>query len=192
MSDDQHFDGPVGQVAGQDVNNEGPRASNHIGSIQGGHNQITSRAINIHAPFPDPKPESQLQAEFAQRTGIWCPKPAREWLESLMAEHRFVARDLAVAWKAGSIGWNPNTDAKRIVTPRLEGVFAYGVVIFMALYCIAATLKIIWGPQAENGWAGAAIAGVLAVYFGVLGTVWRFMVRPRRVAIRVRRVDEKL
>jgi hypothetical protein len=40
------------------------------------------------------KPESQLQAEFAARTGVWCPKGAREWFEELLDQDGFTVREL--------------------------------------------------------------------------------------------------
>lgn len=67
-----------------------------------------------------PKPEFQLQKEFAEQTGIWCGKPAREWLECLMDKHGFTGRELGTSWRGGSIGWMDAENRPRISTPLVE------------------------------------------------------------------------
>ena len=135
------------------------------------------------------RPESQLQTEFAQRTGIWCPKPAREWLEHLMENQRFTVRELAVSWKAGSIGWSAEQDARRINTPWLEAVFAYGLVAVLGIYCLAMAVPLIRSGTDGAQWAMAAAYGFCAIYLGTCWMAHRFMLWPRRVALRVRRAE---
>lgn len=136
------------------------------------------------------RPESQLQAEFAQRTGIWCPKPAREWLEHLMENQRFTVRELAVSWKAGSIGWSAEKDTRRINTPWLEAVFAYGLVAALGLYCLAMAVPLIWSNAEGTQWAKTAVYGLCLIYLGICWMAHRFMLWPRRVALRVQRADD--
>lgn len=165
----QEFNEPVEYVAGRDVKVE--------------HHNTTV------LQFPQLKPESQLQAEFAQRTGIWCPKPAREWLEHLMENHQFTARELVVSWKAGSIGWNAEKDTKRTITPWIEAAIAYGMVGFIGLYFLAVAGHVIWGSGADNKWGMAVVYGIGAMYVGMCWMANRFMLWPRRVAQRVRRIS---
>lgn len=164
----QEFYEPVEWVAGRDVVN-----NHHTTVLQ----------------FPQMKPESQLQAEFAQRTGIWCPKPAREWMESLMEHHQFTVRELIVSWKAGTIGWNADKDIKRIVTPWIEAVFAYGMVALVGLYFLAVAVHCIWSSSANNKWEMAVVGGVGAMYLGTCWMANRFMLLPRRVGLRIRRIE---
>ena len=163
----QDFRKPVKYVAGRDVN----------------HHKTTIFSL------AEQRPESQLQAEFEQRTRIWCPKPAREWLETLMEEHCFTARELSVAWRNGSIGWNAEKDEKRIVTPWIEAAFAYGVIVILALYFLSLAYHFIFGPGAGMNNGMALLYGVGAMYFGMCWMANRFMLWPRRVALRVRRTE---
>ena len=165
----------------------------NVSASEGG--QAAVRDINNHnttiLQFPQLKPESQLQAEFAQRTGIWCPKPAREWLEHLMEHHRFTARELTVAWKAGSIGWNAEEDTKRVSTPWIEAMFGYSMVGIMGIYFLTLALQWIFTPEAKNKWvAMAAVYGVGLLYLGICWMSYRFMLWPRRIAIKVRKKIE--
>lgn len=160
------------QAAGRDINN---------------NSRLTVLQFS-QSPY---KPESQLQAEFAQRTGIWCPKPAREWLEHLMEEHRFTAKELIVAWKAGSLGWNAERDVKKIVTPWIEAVFGYGVAGAMSILFLAWVFPFIFGQGYKPETAWAAVLGGGTVFLGVCWMSNRFMLWPRRIALRVRRVSQE-
>ncbi|MEG0051666.1 MAG: hypothetical protein RR715_00240 [Comamonas sp.] len=166
MTQHQDFYGDVGQVLqAQSVN------------------QYTSVA-----QFPERRPESQLQAEFAQRTGIWCPRPARQWLEHLMEHHHFTGRELAASWKAGSIGWNADLDTKRINTPWLEAALAYGLVAMLGLCCLAMAVLHIWSGTNDDQRARAMVYGLCAIYLSIVWVAHRFTLWPRRVAQRVRRI----
>ena len=163
----------------------------NVSAFAGG--QASARDINNHSTnvvhLPERRPESQLQAEFAQRTGIWCPKPAREWLEDLMEHHRFTARELAVSWKVGSIGWDADKDNKRITTPWIEAAFAYSMVALLGIYFLAIAGHFIWGSGAGNKWGMAVAYGIGGMYLGLCWMANRFMLWPRRVALRVRRIE---
>lgn len=80
-----------------------------IGRVAG---QFNSAPVNNQADVmyfgasPEQKPESQLQEEFATRTGIWCSRPARECFEWLMADHGFVKTELESAWRHRMIVWS--------------------------------------------------------------------------------------
>lgn len=162
----------------------------NVSASEGG--QAAARDINNHnttvLQISQLKPESQLQAEFAQRTGIWCPKPAREWLEHLMEHHRFTARELVVSWKAGSIGWSADKDIRRIITPWIEAVFAYGMVGILGVYFLAVAGHYIWGGGADYKWAMAVAYGIGAMYVGMCWMANRFILWPRRVALRIQRI----
>lgn len=147
--------------------------------------ETVTQTVNV--TLPASRPESQLQAEFEQRTGIWCPRPAREWLELLMEKHCFTARELSVAWRAGSIGWNAEKDQKRVATPWPEAVLAYGAIGYIAAYFLLLAYHFVWGDGAEARWGIAMLYGVGAIYLGMCWMAYRFMLWPRRVAQRVLR-----
>lgn len=161
---DQVFTGTVsGDIAGRDI-----------------HNHTT-----VVAPLPT---ESQLQSEFAQRTGIWCPKPAREWLEHLLDAHAFTVRELRSSWKANSIGWSAEHNQRRINTPKLEAVFIHAVV-WLALAASADAVMRLFGDDAkDNLWRMAAVAAEVAFYLVCFMQFTTQMLAPRRVALRVARV----
>lgn len=151
--------------------------------------QAATRDINNYNLFPSlsSKRESQLQKEFAENTGIWCPKPAREWLEGLMEHHRFTAKELYNAWKSGSIGWSATEDHKRIVTPVSEAIFAYSVVIVTAIFFLTSSWQW-WGTKGSGDMA--KFIGMATVYLGSCWTINRFMLTPRRIAQRIRRISQ--
>lgn len=157
------------------------------GTVSG---DIAGRDINNHhttvlAPLPT---ESQLQSKFAQRTGIWCPKPAREWLEHLLDVHAFTVRELRASWKANSIGWSAEHNQRRINTPRLEAVFIH-TIVWLALAASAEAVIRLFGDDARNSlWKMAATAGEVAFYMACFMQFTAQMLVPRRVALRVARV----
>ena len=157
----QYFAGPVAQV------------------VQAGNlHQYASAVV---------APESQLQAEFAQRTGIWCPKPARNWLEQLMEQHHFTAHELGICWKGGSIGWNAEENTQRISTSWTAAVLAYGLVAVLTIYYAAIGIALIATDKTGNPWAMAALLGFGMVYLGVCWMASRFILLPRRIALRVKK-----
>lgn len=147
----------------------------------------THMTVVQFALLPPPS-EEKLQHEFAQLTGIHdCPKEARAWLQQLMEHHGFTARELAVSWWAKSIGWDKQRNTPCINTPRLEAFFAYGVVAIVGLFCLLVAAALIWGDG--NHWQMLAVYGFCAIYLGVCWMANRFMLWPRRVALRVRRAE---
>lgn len=107
-----------------------------------------------------------------------------------MEYHRFTARELVIAWKAGSIGWNADKDLKRIVTPWIEAFFAYGIVGFVGLYFLAVAWHNALGNNADQKWGMVVVYGVGGMYLGMCWMANRFMLWPRRVALRIRRIAE--
>ncbi|NMG29336.1 hypothetical protein [Aromatoleum evansii] len=179
----QEFNGPVhGDVAGRDVVYETPssvRGINLSGNASVG--QI------IHGPIEpvSQAPESQLQAEFYRHTGIWCPREARELFEDLMKNNAFTARELAVSWRANSLRWEDEAKKVSIVVPMLEAVSGWAMVGVMLIYFLTQAVPLIFAKGGlENMTAFAA--GVV-MYLGSAWMVARFILWPRRVAMRVRR-----
>lgn len=132
--------------------------------------------------------ESQLQAEFAERTGIWCSRTAREWLEHLMEHHGFVARELAQAWQAGSLSWDVKRDTPRFSTPWLESGFAWGVLTVAGLYVLMMVVLALGARAEKQGLAMLMLGGFLMLFVLLFACINRFMLRPRRVALRARRI----
>ncbi len=162
-----------GQVAGHNISN---------------HNHSHSHTTVVR--LPERRRESRLQAEFAQCTGIWCPAPAREWLESLMERHNFTVRELAVAWGAKTIGWDQDNDVQQVNTPALDALFAFSVVVITGLWFVVLAIKVFIGNSHDT----LVLATLGGFATGYLATCWlatRFILWPRRVAMRIRRVETR-
>ncbi len=158
--------------------------------VTGNHGQVTQTGniINCHGRPDCPLnavPESQRQAEFAQRVGIWCRREAREFLELLMRDHGFTGRDLALAWKADSLAWGD--DGPVVRTPLVEAVFGWTMFAAMLLYFLVFGVPLLFVRPVEMN-AFAAFALSVLIYVGAAWLVGRFILRPRRIASRVRRV----
>lgn len=149
-------------------------------------------SINHQCPGPHACPhkteswqhESDLQAEFAEKVGVWCPKPARLILGPLIGE--FTPKELRLALKADSIFWSPKKNELVISTPTFQAVFGWGLVIYAALSAIAIGLSNmnLVKPKLINNFIALAVA---SLFFA--STCWiagRLFLWPRRIAIRVR------
>lgn len=163
-----------------------------IQNNDGNRGQTTQNGdiINCHGgttcPFRD-TPESQRQAEFVRATGIWCPPKARDVLESLMRDHSFTARELAMAWKADSLGWDTKTGEISIRTPWIEAVGGWLMAAFMIVYYLL-LVGPLWLKDQRDLRSMAAFLLASAIYLGAAWLIGRFILRPRRIAFRVRRV----
>lgn len=131
--------------------------------------------------------EWQLQAEFAERTGIWCPKPAREWLEHLLVHHGFTVKQLARSWRNNSIGWSARSNTYCINAPRLEGTFLSALSLFCLYAVIEALVK--FYTNTESGWLWDGVEALLQIASSMV--LFTVMVGPllqsRRTALAVRR-----
>jgi hypothetical protein len=158
--------------------------------IDGENHQIAHKGniINCHGRPDCPLnavPESQLQAEFAQRIGIWCRREAREFLELLMRDHGFTGKDLAIAWKTDSLAWND--DGPIIRTPLVEAVFGWSMFFAMTMYFIVFGVPLLFVRPVElNALAGFALSNL--IFIGSAWVVGRTILRPRRIALQVKRL----
>lgn len=164
-----------GQAAGRDI-----------------HNHHQAMVVLAAPPAPPVPTESQLQAEFAQRTGIWCSRPARQWLEQLLEHHGFTVRELEVCWKARSIWWDKKRNSHRIAAPWVESLLAYAMLVVVGLYGLATSaLAFASAPAADKSAATAFFMVFVVLFGGVYFMVDRFMLWPSRVARQVQEVSAK-
>lgn len=157
--------------------------------IDGKEHQITHKGniINCHGGPDCPLnvvPESRLQSEFAQRVGIWCRREAREFLELLMKDHGFIGKDLALAWKADSLAWGD--DGPVICTPLTEALFGWSMGLLMVT-CYLLLVWPLWVMEHRDAQAMLTFILMSAIFLGCSWLLGRFVMRPRRVALRVRR-----
>lgn len=157
------------------------------------HDGVAGRDYNkTVVQFPGlPKPESQIQDEFAKRTGIWCYRGAREQLETLLHDHDFTVRELAMAWRASSLSWDPITKTLRVCTPMLE-VFGAGLIIALA-HTLLLSFAMVWVFSIPTVTPAATVlmGSVIAAYVSMMWFVSRRMIWPRRVALRVQRALDR-
>lgn len=161
----QRFEGPVANAAARDVNH-----------------------YHYYAEAAGRLPESQLQAEFHAHTGMWCSRCAREVLETLMLEHGFTARELAVAWKNETLRWDVRGHGLEVRVPMLEAVFGWGVV----MACLAYFLSFVLPPLIRGAGLEFGVSLMLgsAIYLSSCWMAFRFVLWPRGVGVRVRRLME--
>lgn len=132
-------------------------------------------------------PESQLQAEFHAHTGMWCTRCAREVLETLMLEHDFTAKDLAAAWRSDTLCWDERAHRMIVRAPLIEAFFGWGLVAMCLAYFLSLVVPAMSG---SNMVFGASLAVGSAIYLSACWMAFRFVLWPRRVGVRVRRVME--
>lgn len=178
----QDFNGSVhGDVAGRDVVHGAPSSVHGI-NVNGSasFNQVIETAEPSSA-----RPESQLQAEFYRNAGIWCPRGARDMFEDLMTHHAFTARELTIAWRASSLRWGIDSGRLEIVTPMIEAIFGWSVFVVMLISFLFVAL-----PYALSGSWTTGLETFLTVGAMYVGSAWmanRFLLWPRRIAMRVRK-----
>lgn len=161
----QRFEGLVENAAARDVNH---------------HHYYAESAGRI--------PESQLQAEFHAHTGMWCSRCAREVLETLMLEHGFTARELYAAWQNDTLFWDGHHHRLEVRTPFFEAVFGWGVVVACLVYFLSFVLP----PMVKGAGVAFGVSLMLgtAIYLSSCWMAFRFVLWPRQVGIKVRRVME--
>lgn len=129
----------------------------------GGQVTQTGHIINCHGgatcPYRD-TPESQRQAEFARATSIWCEPRARDQLEALMTHKRFVAPELAIAWRAGSIAWEPDAGRLVVKVPFIDAVFGWSLTALMLTYFVLMTAQILMAGGRDWRGGGGCSVGV--------------------------------
>lgn len=160
--------------------------------IVGKNHQITHKGniINCHGGEICPyrgAPESQRQVDFARATGVWCPAEARELLEELMRDHGFTVRELAMAWKADSLGWDTRAAGVVVRVPIIEAIFGWSMGLLMITYYLMMIWPL-WLMEHRDAQAMLAFGLASAILLGCTWLLGRFVLHPRRVALRVRRV----
>ena len=161
--------------------------SNVDGGVAGRDNIHTENHRTTVLQIHGEKPESQLQSEFAQRTGIWCPRLVRETFEWLMENHGFTARELCMAWRANSLSTDANRQQIKIITPWFEAVFGWTMLALVALFFLLLAVPLIFNNDHHNWAVPATLIGTGCVYLGMMWIVSRSSLIPRRIAIRVRK-----
>lgn len=153
-------------------------------------NNVSCQTAVLQLAVPTRKPESQLQADFAASTGIWCPKEARMWLENLIENHGFTGKELRRAWQVGSIGWSNKRGEKYISAPWAEAVVGY--IYYAGLSVIFFVPWLAWllsdHPKLSAG-QGLALAGCGTVYLALVWLLANFTFLPRRVALRIKKIE---
>jgi hypothetical protein len=140
-----------------------------------------------HCPLAHQEPESKRQAEFADATGIWCPKEARDVFEHLMAAHSFTAKELGRAWES-TVKWDRRSRELRVSTPWADLIAGYSLFGFSLTFFVLQALSVLFGPPVPSKHDLLATALLGGIYFGACWLIARFIMTPRRVALRMRDV----
>jgi hypothetical protein len=136
-------------------------------------------------------PESKLQAEFFERTGIWAPPGAREKLEMLMSKHNFTAPRLRAAWKENNLCWDVDKNEFIARTYWIELVYGNLLIFVLAIYFIVQGISVVIPSGRESKEILMALVTIFSVYGGLLWMTVRFVITPYQVAKRVKLVLKK-
>lgn len=142
--------------------------------------QVANTIINTGASLS----EAERQRNFFDATGISCCKDAREFYELLLDDGRFSAADLRSAINQKSVRWDFGATQPTIVMPWIEPAFAWLLFGSMGLYTVAAVLALFLGNA--SGWVAASGFGFACFCIALMFVADKFILQPRRVAIRVR------
>lgn len=161
----QQFHEPVSHVAGRD---------------------IKIRNFVVVPPAQGAITEAEEQRRFFEDTGISCCRDAREFYLMVLEDGRFSVTDLRHAIQQGSIRWDFGATQPTIVMPWTEPVFATILFSVMGLYVILTILAILmrWDDLANQATLHAFLFGVFCT--GIMMVAKKYILEPRRVAIRVR------
>lgn len=155
-------------------------------AFEGGGHQITQSGHIINFPAISP-PESQLQADFAKRTGIWCPREARVSIELLLTDHAFTAKELAHAWRLRQLTWSRESARLFVKTPVLDALAGWALSAWSTVAFSLSTVQFMTSSVPPTV-ATTSWYVVLAVSYIVAMTIAAyFFLRPRAIALRVRR-----
>lgn len=152
---------------------------------------VIGQAGTIKNMFVMPPPsEAQLQHQFAQATGAWCPRGAREAFEELMAHEGVTADQVGRAWNKAFVGWNTQAQHLRVYGGWFERVFtvALDVLAFIPLVALVLNLWSREGQIPQELYGLAIVAFVMS--FGALWFVHQQISRPLFCAVRIGRAME--
>lgn len=146
------------------------------------YGQVARIIINVH----EAATEAQKQKSFFDATKISCCKDAREFYLLVLEDGQFSVSDLRHAIQQGSIRWDFGATQPTIVMPWTEPVFAAILFGAMGMYAMLAVLAILmrWDNVADQATAHACLFAVFCVSTMVVAQ--RYILLPRRIAIRVR------
>lgn len=169
----QEFHAPIaGGVAGKDIINEGPRLT------------IVGDVGTLNFTVAPMLSEPAKQAQFRKETGIQCCKDARQYYQRLLDDGKFTKEELRSAIRQGSVQWQFGASEPSIVLPWIEPVFEWLLFAMLGQYALLAILSIAlgWDDRYAHLWP----VGVLLTATALIFAAQKFILRPRRVAIRVR------
>lgn len=140
---------------------------------------------NIHVG--PQRPESELQAAFKRHTGIHCGRDVRLQMERLMDNHGFTSRELARAWKVGSMVWHEPTKRLKSSAGKLDMVVGWtGTALFTVVLILALvdTMMRLPGPFLKP----ATLLVTCLAYLAVTRAVLLATIFPQVTARRVEKI----
>lgn len=179
----QEINGSVGaDAAGRDIVHQAPLSHLKVGGAAAVFNVGGGGTINIIVGPALSEPAEQ--AKFLKETRIKCCKDAREYYLRLLNDGKFTKEELRAAIQQGSVQWRFGAKQPTIVMPWAEPVFEWMLFGMMGLYGLIAILSII--ANWETDWIPKSAVAVLVACAALLALAQKHILRPRRVAIRVK------
>ena len=151
--------------------------------------QVANQIVNHHCcpgqeMCPFDRDEAERQRRFEKHTGIACSSGARQALEYLLNCGAFNYKQLAIAWRAGSLHWDIESLTLKIKVSRVE--LWYGR--FMMLFGLAAfgfgSIGMIVAQQASFRNESFLSSAFMTVLIGVIPFASRQLVQPNQIARR--------
>lgn len=179
----QEIKGSVGaDAAGRDIVHQAPLSHLKVGGDAAIFNVGGGGTINvIVGPVLS---EAAEQAKFLVETRIKCCKDAREYYLRLLNDGKFTKEELRSAIQQGSVQWRFGANEPTIVMPWIEPVFEWMLLGMMGLYGLIAILSI--AAHWETDWIPNSAVAVLAACAVLVVLAQKYILQPRRVAIRVK------
>ncbi|MDR1351464.1 MAG: hypothetical protein LBJ59_11960 [Zoogloeaceae bacterium] len=155
--------------------------------------QAAEKIFNISYPNPGACPyettESKRQAAFYRNTGIWCPKPAREFFEFLMDRYSLTVKQLKNAWSAGAVAWDIDEGVPIVRTMRVANIVVKFFVCFLMFYFV---LLVLYAASfLQHGAVYTAFMTMAVSLFCVMWVADNSFFRPRRTALRVQKIIDQ-
>lgn len=148
-------------------------------------------------PEPPEEPESELQAKFQLATGICCPRAARIEMEALMRHHGFTAKELKSVWSVGTLQFPYHATRLKVVTSKWEAVWGWVMLALFLVYGFEVFTRLVIILKSGSLTAfgverGIFALGLLASFGGAILLVIKHHIAPRRLALRLRKVLDKM
>jgi len=151
--------------------------------------QVANHIVNHHfcpgqEACPFERDEAEQQRRFERNTGIACSSGAREALQHLLDCGAFNYKQLAIAWRAGSLRWDIDSLTLQINVSRVELWYGRFMMLFGLAAFVLGLVGMMVAQPASFGNESFLSSAFMTVLIGVLPFASRQLVQPNQIARR--------